>query len=150
MPCQVNPPIICLTLKNSCVIPYYSNKASVNLLCSLLFAFIKELLYKINNWRLCGSMIVRGSYPTYTEFLHPKTVTKLAVRTVLCVYFCKNTYMDLLSTSFFFFLFSSSMWKSSSNLKVCQKLSWASLSLWASVNITFVRLTNYKVNFSDD
>ena len=53
-------------------------------------------------------MIVRGLYPTYTEFLHPRTVTKLAVRTILCVYFLQehlHVYysVHLFFLSFFFF-----------------------------------------------
>ena len=51
-------------------------------------------------------MIVRGLYPTYTEFLHPRTVTKLAVRTILCVYFLQEHLHEYYSVHLFFsFLF---------------------------------------------
>lgn len=50
-------------------------------------------------------MIVRGSYPTYTEFLHPKTVTKLAVRTVLCAYFLQEHLHEYISVHLFFSFF---------------------------------------------
>ena len=84
------------------------------------------------------------------RILEPQDCNKIGgANSSLCLFLQEHLH-GFTQYIFFFFLFSSSMWKSSSNLKVCQKLSWASLSLWASVNITFVRLTNYKVNFSDD
>ena len=50
-------------------------------------------------------MIVRGLYPTYTEFLHPKTVTKLVVRTVLFVYFLQEHLHEYYSVHLFFLPF---------------------------------------------